>query len=385
MKSRNTIAFGRSARRAGLIAGALALTTGLTLSTAAQSLELIYGSWVSPRHSVMRNGMPEFFKDVSKATKGAITWRMVAGGQLADAKGTIPGLKGGLFDGGFVIPPFAPSYIPAINLMFSTQFFGADSVAATGAVLETLMLHCPQCRAEAQKNGIVLLGGFATTPFYLMCRDKVATPADMKGKKIRAVGGAIATIRMAGGTPVAMSPAAATQALQRGAVDCVLGPTSWLRSYGYQDVVKYVNQYPLGMTGPAMHLGFSRKRFLSLTLDQRKAMVGAAARSSAIAAIKGYILNDETIEAGAKKKGVTFIPASNAFDAIIAKREKEQRESNLKASARFNIPEPGKMLDALEAAGKKWKGLSKDIGRDVDKLAAALQREIYDKVDPEKL
>jgi TRAP-type C4-dicarboxylate transport system substrate-binding protein len=146
-----------------------------------------------------------------------------------------------------------------------------------------------------------------------------------------------------------------------------------------------VNQYPLGMTGPAMHLGFSRKRFLSLTPDQRKAMVNAAARSSAIAAIKGYILNDEAIEAGAKKKGVTFIPASNAFDAIVAKREKEQRESNLKASARFNIPEPGKMLDALEAAGKKWKGLSKDIGRDVDKLAAALQREIYDKVDPEKL
>jgi TRAP-type transport system periplasmic protein len=372
-------------KRTWVAAGALALSASLTIPSPASAVELIYGSWVSPRHSVMRNGIPEFFKDVTTATKGAITWRMVAGGQLADVKSTIPGLKDNLFDGGFVIPPFAPSYIPAINLMFSTQFFGDDSVAATGAVLETLMLNCPQCLGEAQKNGLVLLGGFSTTPFYLMCRDKVATPADMAGKKIRAVGGAISTIRMAGGIPVAMSPAAATQALQRGAVDCVLGPKSWLRSYGYQDVVKYVSEYPLGMTGPAMHLGFSRKRFRSLTPDQRKAMVNAAARSSAIAAINGYILTDKTIADGAKKKGVTFIPPDKAFDAIVAKREKEQRAGNLKASERFNIPDPGKMLDALEAAGVKWKVLSKDIGLDVKKFTAVLQREIYDKVDPEKL
>ncbi|MGE3246475.1 MAG: C4-dicarboxylate TRAP transporter substrate-binding protein [Beijerinckiaceae bacterium] len=369
----------------GLAVAAAAFAVALTMTQAAQSLELVYGSWVSPRHSVMRFGTPEFFKDVTKATKGELTFRLVAGGQLADVKGTIPGLKDGLFDLGFVIPPFAPSYIPAINLMFSTQFFGSDGVAATGAQLETMLLNCPQCLAEATKSGIITLGGFSTTPFVLMCRDKVAGPADLKGKKVRAVGGAIQTLKMAGATPVAMSPAAATQALQRGAVDCVLGPPAWLRSYGYQDVVKYVLDYPLGMTGPAMHLGVSRKRYYSLTPSQRKAMVDATPRSVAIAALIGYIKTDQTIIEAAKKKGVTFLPGGNSFDAIVEKREKDQREANIKAAQRFNIPDPDKMLDALASSFKKWKALSKDIGQDTDKFAAALKREIYDKVDPEKL
>ena len=368
-----------------IAAGALALAVTLASAGPSQALELIYGSWVSPRHSVMRNGTPEFFKDVTKATNGELTFRLVAGGQLANVKGTIPGLKDGLFDLGFVIPPFAPSYIPAINLMFSTQFFGRDGIAATGAQLETMLLNCPQCLAEAKKSGIITLGGFATTPFVLMCRGKVSGPADLKGLKVRAVGGAIQTLRMAGATPVAMSPAAATQALQRGAVDCVLGPPAWLRSYGYQDVVKYVLDYPLGMTGPAMHLGISRKRYYSLTASQRKALVMAAPRSVAIATIVGYIKTDEKISADAKKKGVTFVPGGTAFDAIVAKREKDQREANIKAAARFNIPNPDKMLDALAANHKKWQGLSKDIGHDIDKFAAALSKEIYSKVDPEKL
>ena len=33
----------------------------------------------------------------------------------------------------------------------------------------------------------------------------------------------------------------------------------------------------------------------------------------------------------------------------------------------------------------KWGKISKDVGRDIDKFAAAIQREIYDKVDLNKL
>lgn len=368
------------------LAAAIALAVAApALATAVSAKELVYGSWVSPRHSVMRNGVPEFMADVKKATNGAITMKLVAGGQLADVKATLPALKDGLFDIGFVIPPFLPSNIPSINLIFATQFFGRDGVAATGAQLETMLLNCPSCLAEARKSGIIPLGGFATTPFILMCREKIATVADMKGKKIRGAGGGIALLRMSGATPVSMSPAAATQALQRGAVDCVLGAPSWLRSYGYQDVVNYVNEYPMGMAGPALHLGISRKTFRSLTPDQRKAFVNAAARSSAIAAIEGYINSDKKILAGAKAKGVTFLQGGKDFDELVGRRQKEQRAANLKASARFNIAEPGKILDNLEKASEKWRKLSKDIGLDVNKFAAALQREVYDKIDPEKL
>jgi hypothetical protein len=43
------------------------------------------------------------------------------------------------------------------------------------------------------------------------------------------------------------------------------------------------------------------------------------------------------------------------------------------------------VLDAYAAGLKKWSGLSKGIGRDIDKFADAIWTEIYSKTDPEKL
>jgi TRAP-type C4-dicarboxylate transport system substrate-binding protein len=347
--------------------------------------ELVYGSWVSPKHSVMRTAMPGFFAEVAKATNGSITWKMVAGGQLVDVKSTVPGLKDGLIDGGFVIAPFVPSYVPSLNLVFSTQVFGDDTVASTGAMMEFMLLECPACADEAKKAGMVQLGGFSTTPFVLMCRMPVATVADMKGRKIRAIGGGVSTMTLGGAVPVGMSPADATQALQRGGLDCVHGPVSWLRSYGYQDVAKFVTDFPLGMAGPALHLAFSRKKFLAMTPAQRKAHVMASAASVAASAIDGYILNDRAIAEAAKKRGVKFLKGGKDFAELAAKRNSQQRAGNIEASKKFNVPEPGKILDAFNEALRKWQKLSPAIGLDKPKLTEALLREVYSKVDPEKL
>ncbi|MGE0629283.1 MAG: TRAP transporter substrate-binding protein DctP [Hyphomicrobiaceae bacterium] len=366
---------------------ACAAFSGLAMTSAgaAQAAELVYGSWVSPKHSVMRTAMPNYFANVAKATNGGITWKMVAGGQLVDVKSTVPGLKDGLIDGGFLIAPFVPSYVPALNLVFGTQVFGDDTVASTGAMMEFMLLKCPACAAEAKKIGIVELGGFSTTPYVLMCRVPVATVADMKGKKIRSIGGGVPTMALGGAVPVGMSPADATQALQRGGLDCVHGPASWLRSYGYQDVAKYVTDFPLGMSGPALHLSFSRKRFLALTPEQRKAHVMAAPESVAISAIDGYILNDREIIKGAKSKGVKFVKGGKDFEGLVAKRDAQQRQANIETAKKFNVPEPGKILDTFNEALKKWQKLSPDIGLDKGKFSEALRREVYSKVDPEKL
>ncbi len=351
----------------------------------ASAAELVYGSFVSPKHSVMRTAMPSYFKDIETATKGAIKWKMVAGGQLVDVKGTIPGLKSGLIDGGFTIAPFAPSYLPALNLVFSTQVFGDDTVASTGAMMEFMLLKCPQCLAEAKKAGIVDLGGFSTTPYKLMCRLPIATVADMKGKKIRTIGGGVGTMRLGGAVPVGMSPSDATQALQRGGIDCVHGPASWLRSYGYQDVAKHVTDFPLGMSGPALHLSFSRNRFLSFTPEQRKAHVLASAASVAAAAIDGQVRSDGEIIAAAKQKGVNFIKGGEGFAELVAKRDAEQAAANVAAAKKFNVAEPEKLLTTFNGLLKKWQAMTKDIGLDKKKFTDALMREVYSKVDPEKL
>ena len=370
-------------RRSMLAAVLFATTTAIALP--AQAAELVYGAFISPKHGVMRHALPIWGKAIAKATNNAITWKFVGGGQLVDVKGSLPGMKEGLVDGAFVIAPFAPSNIPSTNVIFSTQVFGEDTIAAAGASNEAVLTLCPSCLEEAKKNDLVQLGGYATTPYLLMCRQEVKTVADLKGLKIRSAGGGVALVRMSGATPVAMAPAAATQALQRGALDCVHGAASWLRSYGYEDVVKSILDYPLGMGTPAMHLAMSRKKFLAMTPAQRKAHVDASPASVASAVIDAYIISDKKILERAKSKGVKFVTGGKDFDDLVARRIKAQRGDIIARSAKFNVPNPGAILDAYDKAIEKWKKLSKDIGTDKEKFAAALKREIYDKIDPEKL
>ncbi|MCC2098054.1 MAG: TRAP transporter substrate-binding protein DctP [Hyphomicrobiales bacterium] len=361
--------------------GAVSIATTTTVS----AKELVYGAFISPKHGVMRYALPVWGKAIAKATNNAITWKFVGGGQLVDVKGSLPGIKEGLVDGAFVIAPFAPSNLPSTNVIFSYQVFGEDTVAAGGASNEAVLLHCPGCLEEAKKNNLVQLGGYATTPYLMMCRKEVKTVADLKGLKIRSAGGGVALVRMSGATPVAMSPTAATQALQRGALDCVHGAASWLRSYGYEDVVKAIVDYPLGMGAPAMHLAVSRKRFREMTPEQRKAHVTASAASVASAVIDAYIVSDAKILARAKKKGIKFIKGGKDFDELAAKRAKAQRDDIIARAKKFNVNDADKIIDAYDKVIEKWKRLSKDIGTDKKKFEAALKREIYDKMDPEKL
>jgi len=358
---------------------------GLAAASPADARELIYGSWVSPKHPVMTIALPYLFRGVEKDTKGAVKWKLVAGGQLVNGKSTLPGIRDGLIDAGMGIPPFTPKQLPATNSLFSTLTFGSDVVAAGGATTEVAMLHCPQCQAEIKKNKAVFIGGFVPSPFMVMCRDKVTTLADLKGKKIRTTGGGTPLMRMAGATSVAMSPAAATTALQRGTVDCVLGAPSWLKSYGYQDVAKHLINYPLGIPGPVLNILISRKTWNGLTREQKNIHLKYAPRVVAESVISAYMKRDAAILHNAKSVGVTLHDVGPEFDKLVARRMKIQREQNIKTARKFGVKNPEAIADAYEKTMAKWRRLSKQIGSDVAKFEAALQREIYDKIDVDKL
>ena len=347
--------------------------------------ELIYGSWVSAKHPVMRLALPFVFKGVAKDTGGAITWKLVAGGVLVTGRATLGGLRDRLVDAGLSIPSYTPKHLPATNSIFSTLTFGSDIVAAGGASAETMLLHCPQCIKEFKKQKIIVIGSYTASPFKLMCRDKISSVADMKGKKIRSSGGGVFLVKQARGVPVAMSPAAATTALQRGALDCVLGSPSWLRSYGYQDVVKFIVDYPLGMVGPVLSMALSRKTWKSLTMDQKKAHLKYMPRVVAESVLTAYVSVEEEVMAGALRKGVTMVKVGKDFDALVAQREKAQRKVNIDNARKFGVKNPEAIANAYEKALKKWRVLSREIGRDIDKYEATLKREIYDKVDINKL
>jgi len=129
----------------------------------------------------------------------------------------------------------------------------------------------------------------------------------------------------------------------------------------------------------------SRKAWNSLTLAQKKAHLKYAPRVVAESVITAYQKRDAAILAGAMKVGVTLHHVGPEFDALIEKRLKIQRAQNIKNAKKFGVKGAEKIADDYARLLKKWRVLSKGIGTDIAKYEAVLQREIYDKVDVNKL
>jgi TRAP-type transport system periplasmic protein len=117
---------------AGLAVAALAST--------ADARELTFGSWTPPRDAYNTKTLPAVFEQIKQDTKGGITWKLIAGGALLDARGTVPGVKDGVADAGLGIAPYVPNLQPATNMIFSTHVWGNDVVAAPAAAVVTVIL-----------------------------------------------------------------------------------------------------------------------------------------------------------------------------------------------------------------------------------------------------
>lgn len=350
-----------------------------------QARDLVYGSWRSAKSTSNTVTMARYFEKIKKDTGGQISFKLLAGGQVATAKGTVDSVKGGTIDAGVAIAPYTPEALAATNMLFNTNTLGDDLVAASGALVETMLLHCPQCLEEYRKNNAVAFVGNAVPPYELLCNKPVKTVADLKGVKVRSSAGGIDIMKIAGATPVAMTVPDGVQAMERGTVDCSWSVLNWLVNFGYMDVTKYVLDYPLGMAGPVLPLYLNRDVWKSMTPAQRKVLFDDGAFLVATDAIDSQIPETDVAIAKAKAKGIVFFHGGDDFAAVMQQHEKNQRVQNLKVAADHGVKNPEAILDALDAAMTKWRKLSKQIGHDKAKFIEALKREVYDKVDPETL
>ena len=366
-----------------LTASALALVPGRPPSAA----ELVYGSWTPAQEYQNRVAMPELFKNIEKDTGGAIKWKLIPGAQVADAKTTFTAVKDGLMQAGLGIVTYVPNAIPSVYAIYSTNIFGEnDPAAASGAALETMYLHCPSCLEELRKQNSVVLAGWTSSAYVLTCREPLRTVADLKGKRVRATGGNADMLKMAGMVPVGATLVEAVGLLQRGGLDCQHGIIDWVRTFGYGDVAKYIMDYPLGLSGPALGILMNRDAWNAFTPEQKKVHLKHGAWLSAKMAIGNFIVsNEEALNTVMRDKGVQLVKVGNEFASIPENYKKVQRETNIATAKNFGVKDPAVIIDYYEQAVERWRPVSKQIGRDIDKFTDVLNREVFSKIDPQKL
>jgi TRAP-type C4-dicarboxylate transport system substrate-binding protein len=369
----------------GLVAG-VAIVFG---NGGASAKDLIYGAGIPAKSDQMEVGLKTYSEEVAKASNGAINIKVLAGAQVVSLYNTLAGLRDGTIDAGFIVPTFTRKELKHVNVIYDTEIFGIDPAAITGAANETVLLHCPTCMADFKSNRALYLGSFGNNQKGLICRKEVKTLADVKGLKVRAVGATTRLIAEMGAVPVVMGPPDATTALERGTIDCVHGVVTWLKDFGYWDVAKYMLETPMGSPRTISSIVYGRRTWDAMSAAERKIAVDAIPMHLARMVYLVNVKADELIkEKATKEKHITFNKGGQDFIDFVANfRTKEKTTIPAIDKDKLGVENADEIFDTFLKTLDKWEKLAKENGmsHDMNAMAAAYKREIYDKLDLSKL
>jgi TRAP-type C4-dicarboxylate transport system substrate-binding protein len=367
----------------------VAATMILACAGSVTAKELVYGSGIPAKSDQMSVGMQSYADDLAKATKGTLTMKILAGSQVVSLYNTLKALRDGTIDAGFIVPTFTRKELKHVNVIYDTEIFGTDPAAVTGAANETMLLNCPSCLKDFRDSGALYLASFGNNQKGLVCRNEVKTVADVKGLKIRAVGATTRLIEELGGVPVVMGPPDATTAMERGTIDCVHSVVTWLKNFGYWDVAKYMLETPMGSPRTISTIVFSRRAWSKLTPAEKKAAVDIIPMHLARMVYLVNVKADDLIkEKAIKEKGVKFTEGGKDFDDFMAAFRKKERVRIPKLDKeKLGVTNADEIFAAFEKNLVKWEKLAKEknLKNDMNAMAEAYKKEIYDKIDLSKL
>jgi len=372
MTTRHTIL--AAATAAGLLA-----TPG-----AAPAKELIFATFVPPTHGIVVHALDPMAKELAEETKGSVSFVIKPGAQLFKAQDSINSTGDGLADATTYAPHYKPSLLPTAYMIIDLQLSTPEGHVGAAAAIDT-MFNCPECRDEYKKAGTLILAAYGTGPQQLWCRNEVMTVAQAKGKRIRTSGASGRFVQAMGGTPVNMAISEMAGAMERGQIDCVIGPVSWVKGYGMIDDVKYVLDFSLGAY-PFAHIAvMNLKSWKERTPEERKIMMRHFARAQARATIDGNIKYDDESLAELKAKNAIVRPGGEDFKKLIATQVTEERKLAVEGAKSRGVKDAEKIAALFEANYAKWDKILKGQPLTWQAYDKALWDNLFSKVDPEKL
>jgi len=360
-----------------VIAGAF---LGLSVSSPVMAKDLIYSTFLPSGHHLTTNVFIPFADEVREKTGGSVDIEVVPGGALAGAKETLNAIKDGTIDAGYIIDIYTPSQLPQTALLADLALQVSDAKAATAAMNETVLLDCAECRETLAKQNVVPLGYVSTSVYQLYCTSPVVSLADFKGKHFRATSAWAPLIDSLGGTPVSVPTSELFEGLQRGALDCSVGPISHLQSYSLFELVKNVNAFPIGAYSGSLILDMRKETWDGLT-DEERAVILDVVPHYVAAGIFSYVGSADAVIAEAEEKGISIDPAADDFTAAYAAyNETAMKAAIAKGEADPAISDAEGLIATYLENLEKWVGITKKVGSDQAAYEQALRDEIYSKL-----
>ncbi len=361
-----------------LVIGASALCMAAAPANA-RELKLAVGF---PQGTAAYHGLEAFAKTLKEKSNGELEVKMFPL-SLLNLPQMMNGLRDGVVDIGFVLPPLFPSEVPETHLAVDLAMLGSNPWAMAGAMTE-YVFTCQECLAEHLKQNQVYLGSSSTAPYMIVSTKKAVTLDELKGKKLRS--GAAPWARWAqhfGAVALTIPGNQVFESVSGGTVDGAMVSAAELSNLRLIDVVKHITVgVPTGTYHGIDNNNFNRNTWRSLTDSQRKAVLEAAAMSSAAVSWK-YVVDGVQNMKDAQAKGIQIHQAP----ADVVARSKAFVDGDLATIAQAaeknsGIKNASQKIARFRQLLEKWEKLTPEGNWEPNKLAEIYYREIYSKIDP---
>ncbi len=247
-------------------------------AAAAQSYTLTLSTWGTPNHPQVRVFVPRFMELAEKESGGRLKFKYFPNGMMVKEAFVDTALPSGTVDISLTTMDNWAGRAPAVGV--TTTPLWPYTMAQDKAELEPGKPLFRYFDSLLEKSNTRILALFDIGPAVLSTGFPLRTPAEIKGRVIRAVSkGSAEVLRALGASPVVLSVGDVYSALQRHTIDGAFSGLGAAAGLKYYEVSKYL-MGTNGLTGAFIN-GYvmNLAKFNSLPQDLQKVLLDAAAKA----------------------------------------------------------------------------------------------------------
>ena len=221
--------------------------------------------------------------------------------------------------------------------------------------------------------------------YALLPTTPVNSLADLKGLRLRSGGAPFSRWAEAmGATPVNIQVNDTFEAMSQGVIDGSMASVADLLSFRLIELVKNVTDLKLGTYHATSNFTTSIKAWQEMSVDERKAMIRAANKASTLFTEAWGYKRPGVAREKAKEAGIVFAAPDPELVAKTEEFVKADIATAVKnATEKYGIKNAEEKIARFQAMVDKWTKIAEELDNDPAKVAAAVQEQVWDKVDYE--
>jgi TRAP-type C4-dicarboxylate transport system substrate-binding protein len=294
---------------ATLAASLLAATLIWTPAQAQTTLTM--SSWLPPSHTITKDMMMVWAKQVEESTQGRVKFNLLPKA-VASPPGTFDAVRDGLADVSLSVHGYTPGRFP-MTKMAEFPFLGDSAEAISVAYWRAYNKHMAKLD---EHKGVVMLGLMTHGPGQIYMTNKaVNTLADLSNQKIRVGGGLVVDVTKAVGASPLLKPASETfEILKSGIADGIFFPKDSVPAFKLTPLIKHMTVVPGGLYNVSFGLWMNEAKFKGLPKADQDAIMKVSGENFARLAGKAWDGEDTK---GMAEMNAAKVDIRNASPALV--------------------------------------------------------------------